>query len=549
VAQIAVSWGDVPGWIEAIATFGALVFAAAAAVSTGRILRLESERDRVASEARREQERRMRRAQAALVSAWWGEVEGRPRSVPGVYVRNASEAPIYQAHLTLVAPDDGHSGYWKTQRLVIPPGEAEHIPVDLAGLAIGADFGNSERRVKLTFTDAAGVRWARDEYGHLVELTPDLYVRADGVRAEALGRFAKDFRATYGVGVSIEAEPGRTRYEIPVIEGSTGIVDAFIGAHDWIGELVQSDVIEPTVLSDDHRAAFPSWTLEALTFDGQLYGLPTTLDTVALIRNTDLAPQPPATFDELVAAGVGLCEKGSTSTPFALRVSEGGDPFQLWPLFTSAGGSLFDRRPGGTWDPDAVTVATEASMSAFERLHQLGEAGLGALRRSVDRQTAFDLFVSEQTAYLVTTADALIPLMEAGLPIEVTAVPPFARGGAATCLAFVDGLMIAKHGPDKAIAHDLFADYLTNARVMTMFSATAMSAPALRAADIASPEVRTYRELCDEAVPMPSFPHMRSVWRLLGAAQAAVIGGAQPHATAKRLAKRISALTDQSRPA
>jgi ABC-type glycerol-3-phosphate transport system substrate-binding protein len=104
-------------------------------------------------------------------------------------------------------------------------------------------------------------------------------------------------------GLTVTPGPALTR-------GGRDAVDALIGAHDWIGALAHQSLIEPILLSQEHREAFRSWTLDALTYDGKLYGLPATLDTTALIRNVDLAPDPPATMEDLIAMGNNLRYKG-----------------------------------------------------------------------------------------------------------------------------------------------------------------------------------------------------------------------------------------------
>jgi hypothetical protein len=69
---MSLQWGDVPGEVSAVATVFALLFAAVAAVATRRTFRIESERDRINSKAREQQDEYNRRTQAALVSTWWG---------------------------------------------------------------------------------------------------------------------------------------------------------------------------------------------------------------------------------------------------------------------------------------------------------------------------------------------------------------------------------------------------------------------------------------------------------------------------------------------
>ncbi|WP_199443305.1 sugar ABC transporter substrate-binding protein [Umezawaea beigongshangensis] len=299
--------------------------------------------------------------------------------------------------------------------------------------------------MKLSFTDAAGVRWLRNQYGRLTELAPELHIKTDFEGVTALSRFEDEFLAAYGVTVTFETKNGyypQERFVTDVRE--EGRADALVCPHDWLGDLIERDVIEPTILTSAHQSAFPAWVLSALTVDGELYGLPSNVDTVALIRNTRLAPEPPRTFEELVSTGEELRRSGLVTHALALRTGEQGDPFQIWPLFESAGGRLFGRTPDGRWDPTSVRLAEPRSVAAFERLRTLGEAGAGFLRRSVGRTEAIELFTSERCPYLVTTSDALKQVRAAGLPVAVSAVPPFDDGEPASGLTLVRGLVMMK---------------------------------------------------------------------------------------------------------
>ena len=81
--------------------------------------------------------------------------------------------------------------------------------------------------------------------------------------------------------------------------------DIFIGASDWIGELATNGVLEPIDLGGA-AGDFTQASLDALTFDGVLYGVPHAVEAIALYFNTDLVPEAPTTFDELIAACDGL---------------------------------------------------------------------------------------------------------------------------------------------------------------------------------------------------------------------------------------------------
>lgn len=538
--SMGLQWGDVPSEISAMATVFALGFASVAAVAARRTYRIESERDRVNSAARQAQEGFVRRTQAARVSAWWEK--SADDGSWGAFVRNASEAPIYQVYLTILSPDD-HTDAVKLHFSSIPPSEqARFLPVELPSGE--HESRPADRRVKLTFTDSVGVRWTRNQYGRLSEMEPSLRIRADGQRAAVFAQFREDFLATYGVSVAFETDFDGypQRQFIAAVQGESPCVDALVSPHDWIGDLVRHDMIAPTLLSADQAQMFPTWARKALTFDGLLYGLPVTADAVALIRNTNLAPQIPATFEDLISSGQTLRDAERVAEVLALRVGDQGDPFQVWPLFASAGGWLFGRAPDGNWDTSCIGIDSPESIAAFERLRSLGEAGIGVLRRSIDRTAAFDLFTSGRTAYLITTSDGLWHARRAGLPIAVSAVPPFADGGPATGFSLVHGLLMVKQGANSAIAQDLFADYLTHDHVVTALSVSIDSAVALRSVVAQDPAIRLYQQQCENGQLMPAFPQMEQIWRALSAAEVAVVSGADAEVTARQAAERLRAI-------
>jgi arabinogalactan oligomer / maltooligosaccharide transport system substrate-binding protein len=502
---------------------------AAVAVST---LELESRRERSA-------EALLARSQSAQISAWWGW-SATPEGW-GIFLRNGSEAPVFHVHATVLGPDD-LAEIHELHLPVLPPASVplfRHL--ETAAGHEESTLTLSARRVRVTFTDEAGERWLRDQHGRLRRFEARLVVVAtDAPRAASLQQFAEEFKAAYGVTLTFQIIRTSISDDLKPLFGPQdgATVDALIGAHDWIGSLARENLIEPIVLSKENREAFRSWTLDALTYDAKLYGLPTTLDTTALIRNIDLAPEPPVTMEDLIATGNNLRHHGRVTETLVIRVTDQGDPFQLWPLFTSAGGSLFSI-VDGAWDSKRVILDSPASISAFDRLRTLGERGDGLLRRSMDRTQAFDLFAGRRTPYLISSSDGLEHARHAGLRVAVSPVPPFTDGGPARGMSLVHGMFITRGGPNKLLAHDLFSDYLTHSTVMVALSKTVVSPVALRVPFGQNADIQEYQRICDVADPMPSFRGMRHVWEIVGRAQAAVIRGDSPEGAALAAAKEV----------
>lgn len=157
MSALTIDWGDVPTWVGAITTLGALIAAAV-------LVRFELRRDH------REVDRLERAEQADKVAAWFDDQSAR------ILVRNGSSLPIYNVRVWVISGAPG-------DELIevdgaVPPGD---MPLAVPRGAMGA---LSEIGLRLRFTDAAGRSWQRWFDGTLRRL-PDVYARTMFVEAES----------------------------------------------------------------------------------------------------------------------------------------------------------------------------------------------------------------------------------------------------------------------------------------------------------------------------------------------------------------------------
>lgn len=529
----AVNWGDLPTWVSASAALLALSFAAVAALIARKTYLIESERDRIAESDRKARDQQQRRDQAARISAWWGRdpefQSGAGSSAWGAIVLNSSEAPVYQVFCTILSRD-GTVPPKKLSLPVLPPSQTPRfLPVAAAPIHSGTDvppWDASDLRVQLSFTDASGVRWRRDKYGRLFDLEPKLDIWVHDRFDRVMSPFSEDFRAAYGVEVAFRSNSFDAHRTL-LLESSEGIDGGVFSApHDWCGELVASGKVESLTLTDHERAMFDPDLLELLTHDGRLYGIPAALDTTVLYTNTDLVARPPDTIEDLVAVGKQLQAAGRTRAAAALQVGYDGDPFHLSPLFTSAGGWLFGRREDGGWDPGNVGVDAAESIAAYERIASLGERGAGLLRRSVDEAGAFELFLTGRSPFLLSSTWVPAKARAAGVAFVATPVPPFAAGGTPRPFVSLNAMFVSQRGRTKLIGHDFVPDYLSRVEVMEALMAGLDAPVALADLPPRDPIVAMLHTECHvTGAMMPTFPQMRTVWRVLGKAEAAIIAG------------------------
>jgi hypothetical protein len=178
---VAVHFGDVPTWIAAIGTVGAL-FAALIQINTERARRHHAEE--------REREER-RRSQAQLVPAFPGPVEWPPdpnREVgrSAVDCINASPEPVYNVVVGIVfiqgagprttedvmkvmLGQNTSPGVPTTTLNVLPPGRSRAW----IGRSDWTSFIGARAGAEIAFTDRSGVHWIRRANGELIELPVD----------------------------------------------------------------------------------------------------------------------------------------------------------------------------------------------------------------------------------------------------------------------------------------------------------------------------------------------------------------------------------------
>lgn len=443
----AADWGSVPAWLSSLAAVLALIFAATAAVLSRRTFGIQSSQYRAGVEAER-------RAQASLVSVWWGWRDSGAGEW-GAYVRNASQAPIYQAHIAFVRADD--------RRTVTKIGLDLIPPSDRPSFYRVSDTELERCRTRLTFTDATGARWIRDEYGRLDCLRSELVMWVGDDIAKIFIEFRADIQSSYGVDVKLDiTDVGeRLRRKYIAEARQAGNVDVFVGPHDWVGELVSEQAVEPVALSEEQRQNLLDFSLQPFCFNGDIYGIPATMDTVMLIINVDLVGDEPSCFEEVVEVGRALQRANVGQEIIVVRVGPEGDPFLIWPLLSSGGAWLFGMEPNGAWDIHQVGIDSPESISAFERIAALGEAGEGIIRCEMDQAWVERTFIGGTCPFMLGAYGDVARARDAGMNVVVSPVPGFRDGGPARSFTTIYGFYIAPFGRNRVIASDLLPDYLT----------------------------------------------------------------------------------------
>lgn len=365
----------------------------------------------------------------------------------------------------------------------------------------------------------------------------NITVWVDETRQAAVEAAAADYEAATGTTVEIvlkNFEDIRADFnaQVPTGEGP----DITVGAHDWLGELTANGVVAPIELGDK-ASEFEQVALDAFTYDGQVYGLPYAVENIALIRNTALAPEAPATWDDAVAMG----QAAGTEFPILLQVGETGDPYTAYPLQTSFGAPVFVQNDDGSYTAELALGGAPGEAFASWLAAQ-GAAGV--LDTAVTYDIAVAAFAEGKSPFIIG-GPWMLGSFE-GLELAIDPIPS-AGGQPAQPFVGVQGFYVNAQSENALLANDFLVNYIATEEVQLALYEAGDRPPALiAAADAASSDPITagFRAVGAEAVPMPSIPEMGAVWEFWGVTEANIINGADPVSTWSKMATDIQGALD-----
>lgn len=374
----------------------------------------------------------------------------------------------------------------------------------------------------------------------------DLVIWADEGKAPGVEKAAKAYGDANGITVTVQTVVNVRQDVVTANEAGNG-PDVFVGAHDWMGQLVANGTIDPLTLTADQLSGFNETAVKAVTYDGQLYALPYGIESLLLYCNSEFAPDTYATFEDMVAAGNAAKDAGQVEMVLSVSQGVNGDPYNMQPFYTSAGGYLFGETDGQL-NPNDLGVGTEAGIKAGEKIGSLGDKGEKIFSTSVNGDNYISLFTDKKAACLASGPWALNDVETAlgkdGYTIQ--AIPGFEGMDPAAPFMGVNSFYVTSKGANKAYGQDFVTSTQeggmnTEANMKIMQDTTRQPSAMNAVLDQADDILKQFAEAAVSAQPMPSIPAMDAVWSPLGQAYAAIIGGADASASMTSAAQTIEA--------
>lgn len=395
--------------------------------------------------------------------------------------------------------------------------------------------------LKHIFTVTAAILLLANSAAAATELT--LWHAYRGLERKGIEQVAKKFNGSQSdikvtlLPIPYDAFADKITAAVPRGKGP----DLFIFSQDRLGDWSASGLIEPIDfwLTDELRGAYLEPTLEALTYDDAVYGLPMAFKTVALFYNKKLVKTPPKDTNELIAAA----KKHTGGGKYGL-VYENANFYYQAAWLQGFGGRVLSKRGKPKLD-DAKVVS---SMKFAQRLAN----DEGIMPDEVNSTLVTTLFNQNKAAFVIN-GPWFIGEIDSKVKYGVAVLPVINESGerARPFLSAEGVIMNAKtaHKKEAFKVMEFFTGKEAGKIMATVGRQPCARADVYKDAKVAQdPVLAVFKEQLKYSVPMPNMPAMRMVWSPVGKAMNKVIAGKQdPEAVMKKTQGEVKTLVKNAR--
>lgn len=290
--------------------------------------------------------------------------------------------------------------------------------------------------------------------------------------------------------------------------------DIFIWAHDRLGEWAQSGLIAELNPSQSARDANYDFTWDAVTVDGKVYGYPMAVESIGLIYNKDLVPEPPKTFEEIPALDKKLAEQGKKAILWDYN-----NTYFTWPLLAANGGYIFEETDNG-YDVSDTGVNSEGAIKGAKMLETLIEQGV--MPRGADYGAMDSRFNKGEVAMMINGPWAWANLKKSGIDFGVTTLPTI-DGGTPEPMVGVMAATLNSASPNRALAVEFLENYALSVKGLKMVNddvplGAVANKELMEELSAGNPHIEATFKNAQIGEPMPSVPAMGAFWSSMGPA-------------------------------
>jgi maltose/maltodextrin transport system substrate-binding protein len=347
------------------------------------------------------------------------------------------------------------------------------------------------------------------------------------VQVPVLQKIGADFEKNYGIEVRIEQVnfgdiKSKFLTAAPAGEGP----DVIVGAHDWVGELVENGLIEPIPFLPEKDQFYES-ALNAFSYKGKLYGVPYAIEALAILYNKDLVDEVPETIEELETIGAEVADDEVVGFIYPAT-----DFYFSYPFISGFGGYVFNLTDQG-YDVADIGLANEGAIKGGKLIKSWFDTGL--IPQGANYSLMDSLFRDGLAAFIVNGPWSTSGYQEAGIDYDILPFSEITLSSGENPIPFVgvQAFMVNSRSSNKLEAMEFVASYCSTFETQYELFLNDKRGP-VREDVFAYIEGTGGQEVYDILQfsksasignPMPNVPEMAPVWGAMQDSLGLVING------------------------
>ena len=289
-------------------------------------------------------------------------------------------------------------------------------------------------------------------YSHEILATERLVVWEDVGRASTIESAVKDFEKIYDCDVDVLEKPMYHQVELLEKQGPKGEgPDVVVLASDMVGVAKDKNLISQIHFMQVENSQYLPNSIASVTFDGELYSVPKTIETLILFYNKDLLKEPPSTLEEYVDLSKKLRKKGKYGLLAKWELF-----YTTYALMHGYGAYIFRTDNDGTINLNSYGLDTDGAVESLKVLRKMSKADLvyDCLSGVDGYNRMYELFSTKKAIAVINGPWAIEDYLKAGINFGITTLPTLPNGNPMAGFLGTKGYSISKWSTHKDLAED-----------------------------------------------------------------------------------------------
>ncbi len=336
-----------------------------------------------------------------------------------------------------------------------------------------------------------------------------------------LAEVGKKFEEDTGIKVTV-AHPDGLEDRFPQTAATGDGPDIVFWAHDRFGGYAEAGLLAEVVPSPKLKSEIVDFAWDAVRYKGKYIGYPVAIESLSLIYNKDLVPNPPKNWEEVAALDAKLKKQGKSAIMWNLK-----EPYFTWPLMAADGGYAFKPTSAG-YDVKDAGITQDGVKEALSFIKSLVDKK--DISPDMDYSVSESAFNQGKTAMTINGPWAWGNIDRSGINYGVTTLPAF-HGHPSKPFVGVLTAGISTASPNRDLAVEFIENYLlTDDGLRMVNNDKPLGAVALKSFQqelSADPRIAATMANAENGEVMPNIPQMNAFWNATKSAIINVVDGRQ----------------------